>query len=385
MYTAVGASIFAGGFTYGMQSEFQVVAHFEDGMFGVDTFKRNEPGIPVYTDRQRWPTRDYQVDVVFANPACSVWSICGRTLFTGKDNWKTDRNLQGSIDAMNLVFSMRPKIFALESVSLLATRGREFLLQFAGAVSEIGYNVTLFHLDPKLWGLPQQRRRVFLIAHRIELGAPQLPPAYHYAVSNLTYPKQTVDMALSRVLDPGFIAPMVKGYDEVLAMGVKEGEQLARVWERAHHIGVREGMGTGQRLRGRPSFSAHRVKGYEPCDSIIGSSQAFIHPHEDRFLGSNELSALCGFPTWWTWPNSSQAGGEIGKGVTVTAARVLAQYLRRALDENAPLETTGVLTTYDYRAKSQRLGDYSCRAARTVEQLVRGETQVLAPTSELTA
>lgn len=385
MYTALGVSVYAGGFTLGMRRHFDVRAHFEAGTFGVETFKRNQPGIPVYTDRTRWPRRDYAgVDVIYANPPCSVWSICGRSLFTGNDNWKTDRNLQHSIDAMNLVFSMRPKIFALESVSLLETRGRDFIMQFAGAASEIGYATTLFQLDPKLWGLPQQRRRVFLIAHRVALGPPQLPPSTsrNPAFADV---KMTVDDAISGLTDPGFVAPLVRGYDEVLKMGVKEGEQLARVWERAHCIGVREGMGTGRRLRGRPSFSAHRVKGYEPCDSIIGSSQAFIHPHEDRFLGSRELGVLCGFPEDYIWPQSTQAGVEIGKGVTVLAASILGQYLERALRENEPVGDTSAITVYDYRAKSMRLGDYSCQQARRAYSLVLDKSEVLVAAEEASA
>jgi len=345
--TALGCMVFAGGFTLGMQSAFDVLGHFEHGGFGVDTARANL-NIPVWTDQTTWPTKQFAgVDVVYANPPCAPWSICGNSLFRGVDNWKTDANFQGTVKARSLLSAVHPKVWVSESVCMLLTRGREYIEDLHAEAAALGYELTLFQLDAKLWGLPQQRRRVFVIVHRVAIPATlwqrMQPPCL----------RMNVLPALAELESPGEIGAVPAAWAELLP-DLAQGKWLARLWEERHGIAPGAGLGSGVRQAGRPRFEVHRLRADTPSDSVTGGYTALIHPIEDRFLGVNELARLCGYPETWVWPSLSKAAVEIGRGVTSTAGRVLADVLQRALEYDMPA-VPGRLTSLDFRAKSTRV------------------------------
>lgn len=351
-YTALGSHIFMGGFSLGMQTAFDVVGHFEHGRFGVDTARANFSGMPIYTDYDTWPIEQYEgVDVVYGNPPCSPWSICGSSLTKGADNWKSDKNFAGTYMTRSLLRRMRPKVWVAESVCLILSRGQEYINSLVHEAWQLGYAVTLFQLDSKLWGLPQQRRRVFVIVHRVDI------PLDLWQASRPPCVMATVEQAFTEVDDPGPSKPMPAAYAEMLPR-LGQGKWLARLWEEEHGVKRGQGLGTGARLAGRPRFETHRLRADRPSDSMTGGGDAFIHPTEDRFLGVNELARLCGYPTTFAFPQSvDRAAKELGKGVTVTAATVLAQVLRQALDRNERVQR-GSVTQVDFRAVTARLDCY---------------------------
>jgi len=56
--TAVGAYIFAGGFTLGVREYFDVLCHLEDGPYGIATVRHNLPELPIYIEEPSWPLKD---------------------------------------------------------------------------------------------------------------------------------------------------------------------------------------------------------------------------------------------------------------------------------------------------------------------------------------
>ena len=87
--TAIGAYIFAGGFTLGVREHFEVRAHLEESKYGVATFTKNQPGIPVYFPPENWPIstlkRDHEpIHFVYGNPPCAAWSGAGAATKKGR-------------------------------------------------------------------------------------------------------------------------------------------------------------------------------------------------------------------------------------------------------------------------------------------------------------
>jgi hypothetical protein len=72
---AVGAHIFAGGFTVGMRDSFEVPLHLEASNYGVATAQHNLPGLAVRVDpAMRWGAEDLRgrVHVIYGNPPCFI-------------------------------------------------------------------------------------------------------------------------------------------------------------------------------------------------------------------------------------------------------------------------------------------------------------------------
>lgn len=73
--TALGAYIFAGGFTVGVKRHFDVLAHLEgDGGYGASSVRLNYPKLPIFYGPDRWPLDELAarptIDLIYGNPPC---------------------------------------------------------------------------------------------------------------------------------------------------------------------------------------------------------------------------------------------------------------------------------------------------------------------------
>jgi site-specific DNA-cytosine methylase len=318
-YNLVGGMIFAGGFTEGFRQtgRFNPLAHFEMMEFGTDTAKRNIPELVFYKDRDRWPTERYRgsTDVVITNPHCSCWSPLGRSMNHGKDSWRTDPNLQYAEGAIQLFRDIQPKVWVWESVTQLATKGSEFLWRFTNEALDTGYAVSHVFYDTKFMGLPQQRRRLFVMAHNIAIpwrqgGQPVVSLGEHLA---------GIDPDTGWGLRPEHVP---------VARELKPGDSLRYWWNQT--------MGD---VKPRPRFVDHRVSPDGPMGTVFGYlPPGYIHWNEERYLGPRELARICGFPTDWWWPDDGiRIVLETAKGVTPPAGRWLGAQVAEALDRNEPI------------------------------------------------
>lgn len=360
--TAAGVHIFAGGQTVGFSKHFDVVAHLEQGTFGVNTAKANFPGLPIYTDERDWP-RSLDVDVLYGNPPCSPWSSLGKSLTGGKDNWQTDPNTVFTKQHFRQMALHDPKVWVTESVPQAYTHGRAMLMDMSEQAATFGYATTFLFIDTKFLGLAQQRRRLFFILHRIELDFE--PPTGQ--------PKTTMDL-LSQFQPYGLRYPgyVFESKHQDLFPLIKPGETLRNIWERE-----------GKPGQWRSRFVDHRLYPDRPSGTVFGYvPPAFIHPQLDRYLGVDELAALCGFPANYAWrPQFSPPKGaaemdkvtlahkllerqahhtilELAKTVTPPAAEYLAANLAQGVEANRPLEKK-YRRVIDYRAKSPRIMDFT--------------------------
>lgn len=119
--------------------------------------------------RIRIGTRD--VDVVFGGAPCQGFSMIGKRALDDPRN-------QLVYHYVRLVKELHPKFCVFENVKgLTVGRHAQFLSELIDALKAIGYGVVLPYrvLNAADYGVPQNRLRLFLLAHREDQEAPVYP------------------------------------------------------------------------------------------------------------------------------------------------------------------------------------------------------------------
>lgn len=334
--TAVGAYIFAGGFTLGVRHHFDVMAHLEESMYGVRTSMRANPNIAVHVGEDTWPLDDYRgrTDFLYCNPPCAPFSQAGATMRGGNDAWKKDPRLRCWRNCFVAFEAIRPRVFAIESVVRAMTAARSFVDELAQTAAELGYCTTHVLVDAKNHNMAQKRKRYFFVAHDVELTF-DAPPRTQLTVNDL----------LDGVDDPGYFPPWKDKTHEALMHHLVSDTSFRKLWETFYSL---EGRGRNAQggVSGRPRIFIHRVAG----DGLIGTitGDYFVHPTLDRFMGIDELKVLNGFPLdYWL---EGQPGGQfslLSRGVCPPVAEWLARNVASSIAANVP--ASGGPTVVDYR------------------------------------
>ena len=124
--------------------------------------KHRFPNTPNYgdlTQYQQWPLSIGDVDLIAGGPPCQAFSVAGlrRGLADPRGNL--------TLTYLGLVDKLRPKWVVYENVpGLLSVDGGRAFGAFLGALGELGYSAAWRVLDAQYFGVPQRRRRVFVVA-----------------------------------------------------------------------------------------------------------------------------------------------------------------------------------------------------------------------------
>ncbi len=331
---ALGSYIFAGGFTVGVSQHFDVIAHLEESDYGVKTTKANFPSLPVHIGVSKWPIDELRanhgsegrsLDLIFGNPPCAAWSVAGYTKSRGTDKWRTDPRVQCTVKHFGLLTSLKPKFWVWESVTQAFTKGREFVDELTKQAIELGYSVSFILHDCKWLGLPQTRKRFFMVCHNQQF-APITP-----AFVDPPLPQEVLEIARrGRPMIP------VKSMSspEVLAR-ISSGERLVNYWKRAvadpdPDKWTKNAQGG---IIGRPSYGHCRLPSDGPGGAVVG--YGIIHPTEHRWLSTEEMQVLCGFPPEYKFTpgGTSARASEIARGVCPPVG----EWLARSIVESLPL------------------------------------------------
>lgn len=322
--TALGVYIFAGGFSVGVRDHFKLLGHFEDGPFGADTSRKNL-GIDVWENKAAWPVADFagRVDFMYANPPCAPWSSnsSGRRV-----PWRHDPRVSCVHATFDLLGKIQPKVWALESVRPMFTKGRELVDSMAARAIDLGYEPTALMVNAAYHGVPQVRKRFFLVLSKVHL---------EWSTASHAEPI-TVKQALKQRLPKGPIYQMSKEMLDI-AHEVGPGESFADLYTRRNARLVSAAKRHGKKVRGRPTWNMKRLDADRPAPVMIS---ACVHPREHRHLTPNEQGVLCGFPPDYQFhPSICRASAEVAKGVTPPVGRYLASVVRSGIDARKPVRT----------------------------------------------
>lgn len=128
------------------------------------------PGVQNFgdlTDYEKWNIEPGTVDVLIGGTPCQSFSVAGLR--------KGIHDPRGNLALiyMGLIDRLRPRWIIWENVpGVLSSNGGRDFGTFVGALDEIGYSFAWRILDAKHFGVPQRRRRLFLVGHYSDWRGP---------------------------------------------------------------------------------------------------------------------------------------------------------------------------------------------------------------------
>lgn len=132
------------------------------------TYRANHPRTTLVTgDIRRLRAEDLpdEVDGIIGGPPCQSWSEAG-----AQRGIKDGRG-QLFFEYIRILEAKRPKFFLAENVSgMLADRHSEAVRGIVDRFYQCGYDVTIDLVNAKDYGVAQERKRVFYIGFRRDLG-----------------------------------------------------------------------------------------------------------------------------------------------------------------------------------------------------------------------
>lgn len=158
-----------GGLDLGFEKagfEIPVANEFDKSIWA--TFKANHPKTKLIEGDIRKISEDdfpEDVDGIIGGPPCQSWSEAGAL--------RGIKDARGQLfyDYIRVLRKVRPKFFLAENVSgMLANRHSEAVQNILALFKESGYDVSLTLVNAKDYGVAEERKRVFYIGFRDDLG-----------------------------------------------------------------------------------------------------------------------------------------------------------------------------------------------------------------------
>jgi len=344
MHDAVAADVFAGGLAVGVRKHFNVVAHFEHSDYGSEVVRLNHPETPIHNHFSKWhrlpkyPGRPGRVRFICANPPCAPFST---SVPVRSRPWHEDPRVQMFQDSVDLLPAVEPDVMAIESVCSAWTRGTGFGQSLAKQAAGFGYATTVLLHNAQFLGVPQHRKRLFYVFHKVAVEWDE--PDFGNVVTVRQAWKGLKIPAKTRKLRDVSLSPEYTH----LANHTAQGEDLADAFDRLNPDPPRNERG---QVRGRPSFLTHRIEWDRPSSVVLGD-QKMIHPSEPRSLYPEELAALVGFPRDYKWPEDvkmNKIALMMSQGVSPLVGEWLAAGVARSIDRGRRLNQP-FLAVQDYR------------------------------------
>lgn len=320
----------AGGLDLGFQQAgFEVIWANEYDKQIWETYEKNHPHTQldrrsiVNVSEDEVP----ECDGIIGGPPCQSWSEAGA--LRGID----DKRGQLFFDFIRILKAKQPKFFLAENVSgMLLPRHSKALENIKDMFKEAGYDLSFQLLNACDYNVPQDRKRVFFIGIRKDLG-------FKFQFPVFTFPKQTLEEAIADLKD--------------MVLPAKENNHTngadCKIANHEYMIGGFSSM----------YMSRNRVRTWEEQSFTIqaGGRHAPLHPqapkmelveqnvrkfvsgkeHLYRRLSVRECARVQTFPDDFTFYYQNVTAGYkmIGNAVPVNLAKFLAEEIMQQIKTNA--------------------------------------------------
>lgn len=243
------------------------------------------------------------------------------------------------LEFIRLVLEIRPAMFLMENVSAIqGPRGRSFLLELTKQAARGGYGIASRVLDAADFGVPQHRRRAFLVG-----GSQELLARFRFPSPTHRERHRTVRDAIGDLPSP---TPETSGHKPIANHAPDRISELNRL--RISHVpqgGGRDDIPPDLRLKCHAvsvERAGHRnVYGRLHWDRPAGTITTkcnsftrgkFAHPAEDRNITMREAARLQSFPDDFVFEGSKvPVAHQIGNAVPPLLAEHVGRALFRAL------------------------------------------------------
>lgn len=255
-----------------------------------------------------------KISLIAGGPPCQSFSILGR-----RGSFSDIRG-QLVFEYIRLVNEIKPEAFVFENVPGLLTlnKGKDWEeLRYCFQV-ETGYQIKIDILNAADYGVPQTRKRVFVVGFRnsVEFNFPK--PLYQEP-SNLELFNHDL---------PGWIPAK-------LALEKVDGLPNHKI--RIHGERVRSRYekippGSRDKVDHTDRIDPEKPSGTVLVGSKAGGGRPFIHPYFPRHLTVREVARLQSFPDWYIFlGNSTAQYRQVGNAVPPLLGLALGKSIRESL------------------------------------------------------
>jgi DNA (cytosine-5)-methyltransferase 1 len=303
--------------------------------------------------RRRANLENVEIDVVFGGAPCQGFSMIGKRALDDPRN-------QLVFHYVRLVKELSPKYCVFENVKgLTLGKHSEFLRELINALDEAGYNVLLPYqvLNAADFGVPQDRKRLFLIGAKRGQLAPQYPvavtcpPTVWDAIGDLpdanrfktlnsldfvrttwdtlsTYARQLRGLEIDNH-DYGYIREFDRN---MLTSSLRtEHTEVSQARFKATEHGKTEPISRFKKLS--PDGLCNTLRA--GTDSARGAftSARPIHPFHPRVITVREAARLHSYPDWFRFHSTKWHGfRQIGNSVPPLLGRSVASEILKAMN-----------------------------------------------------
>lgn len=335
--TAIDLFSGAGGLSLGLkQAGFRVVAALDNDPVAVRTYAANLGDHIFQAPVEQVSASDLLAKAGLARGECTLLAggpPCQGFSVQRRGDREDSRN--GLVlQFIRFVEEIRPKYFLMENVGgMLSKHGRSFMQEFARRASQLEYLLHIRILDASEFGVPQIRRRAFLVG---EYAPRSLARFAFPEPTNATNPL-TVRFAIGNLPSP----PMDGTCHPDFANHYREARLTAINIERIQHIpqgGGREHLPERLQLACHKNNPTHRhmdVYGRlawdEPSVTLTARFDSFTrgrfaHPIEDRSLTIREGARIQTFPDTFVFEgNREESARQVGNAVPPLLAKRLGE------------------------------------------------------------
>lgn len=299
----------AGGLDLGFErAGVEVVACVDNDPEACKTLRYNRPQWDVLEK----DIRDYfpdeaidEIDIVAGGPPCQGFSTAG------KGNPGDPRNFLWK-EYFRVVEAVQPRAIVIENVSgLKHRRNDDHLSGIIQALESQGYSFAIGILNAADFGVPQTRRRLFVVGLRD--GVPTLPAPT--TKTHVTVKEAISDLETSAI-------------PELNHVPNNHAPHVAERWDR---LGPGETDPKYRRARldyDKPSHTIRAGGGYGPKGDHLAGFHPPIHPSLPRQLTVREAARIQSFPDDWILRGSKTAQGrQVGNAVPVLLAEAVANHV----------------------------------------------------------
>jgi DNA (cytosine-5)-methyltransferase 1 len=248
------------------------------------------------------------------------------------------------------VREFRPRVFLMENVpGILWDRHREYLEQFYQEGRDAGYH--LFDpvvLDARDYGLPQRRRRVFVLGvdENVDRSSFQWPPAPSHGSEKERLMNATLRPWVSCA---SVFLPAEPG--DINDVHMQHSQAMVDVFANTPHNGGSR-SDSGRILPCHMEHNGHRdvygrIDPASPAPTmttacINPSKGRFVHPNQDHGITARQAARIQTFPDSFAFVGGLMAAGkQIGNAVPVKMGETLLRHIAKLLsptDEDRPVD-----------------------------------------------
>jgi DNA (cytosine-5)-methyltransferase 1 len=340
----------AGGLSLGlMQAGFRIGAAFDHNALAVQTYNRNigphalAARIEELSGTALLTAAGLSAgtcSLVAGGPPCQGFSMQRR----GCDD--DDRNIL-IMEFLRIVLEIRPAMFLMENVSSIqAKRGQVLLKQLNARAESSGYTVQMEVLDAADFGVPQHRRRMFIVGSLEEMHLDFRFPTPTYEPRSHRTVRQAIGDLPSPLLHPELCSNFhnhqpdkISDLNRIRISHVPPGGGRADIPAElrlpCHRVSV--DVAGYRNVYGRLEWGAPAGTITTKCNSFTRGK--FAHPQENRNITMREAARLQSFSDDFVFEGSKvDAAHQIGNAVQPLLALQLGTALREALKSRSRLD-----------------------------------------------